>query len=156
MKGRRGFTYLELITVLAVGGILTAIVIGSFSRVHGQMGVRSAQATFLSLHAQARVSAVELGAVVRLMVDEQEARVWLETGPLDAPGVMTTVDFAQEFDVTIRTGAGDVAFLCMTPRGFADPTCNNFEGTLNVAFSRGGRTSRVEVLPLGRAREVEE
>lgn len=153
MNRRRGFTFPELLTAITVGGILTVTVIAAFSRVHGQMGVRAAQSNFLSLHAQSRVQAVELGATVRFMVDESTSRVWLEAGPQAGPWVLTELDFGQEFDVELRTGVGDVAFLCMTPRGFADPSCNSFDGTLDVTFSRGGRSARVEVLALGQARE---
>lgn len=156
MKNQKGFTLLELIIVISIGAILTGIVIVGFSRVQGQLGARSAQSNFLSLHSQARAFAVERGQPVRLVVNAANDVVRIETDTEDG-GVelLNSLAFGSEFGVDIQLrGGGTQATVVFTPRGAADPSANSFQGTLGVTFQRGQRVRDVEVLQLGQAREV--
>lgn len=149
-----GFTILELIIVVVISIVLAGIVTQSFSRVHGELGVRSAQSTFLSMHAQARAFAAERGSMVRLVVDEDDDEFRVEwndvvTGTLE---VLNQVNVGREFDVDVITGEG-LSMICFTPRGVASPACNTFDGTLDVELVRGNRSTSLTVLQLGQARE---
>ncbi len=144
-----GFSMIELVMVLAVGGILMGIVLGSFGEVGSRMSVRAAQNAFLSAHAQARALAVERGEVVRLVVSPSTATVTIERGPVGSIEILEILDLGADNNVSLATSGGTPVTLCMTPRGYADPTCNSFNASATVDFSRGGRVSRVRLLPLG-------
>lgn len=144
--GRRGFTLLELLIVIVVGGILTSITFVSFSRVHGQLGSSAAATNFLSLHSQARAVAVERGGLATFILDQNAATVRIE---FDG-AVINQLDLGREFDVTVDAG-GNLT-QCFTPRGIADLGCTTFERPVTVSFTRGNRTAQVELLPLGQAR----
>lgn len=143
---RSGFTLLEMIVVITIGGILASIVFTTFSRVQGQLGTRSAQTNFLSLHAQARSLAVERGQMARFIVTEDTGRVRIEVGT----DVINELSLADEFDVTMDSG-GDFTH-CFSPRGIADLGCTTFSTVRTVTFTRGNRTTQVALLPLGQAR----
>lgn len=153
--GRRdGFTLLEMLTVIVIGGVLTGIVLNSFSRVRGQLSTRSAQSNFMGLHAQARAFAVERGVLVRLVVDEANDRVRIEVLAPDGVDVRNQMDFREAFGVDMVTGQGSVN-ICFTPRGIANPACAGaFTGnSLVVRFDAADRSRTVTVFPMGQARE---
>lgn len=149
VRSRWGFTLIELLIVLVVGGLLSTVAIRSFSQVHGSLGARTAQSTFLTMHAHARAIAVEQGQPIILVVDPGTDMVRLER---QDGSLVRGRDFGAEYDVSIQTGGGTVR-LCMTPRGFADPGCGNVNDRVEVRFVRGGRTRTVGLLPLGQAME---
>ncbi|TVP77414.1 MAG: prepilin-type N-terminal cleavage/methylation domain-containing protein [Gemmatimonadales bacterium] len=146
MPNRKGFTLLELIIVIVIGTILSGIVLLAFSQVQGQLAVRNANASFLSLHSQARAFAVERGENVRFVVDRDAVQVRVEL--VSSGEVLNSLSFGQEFDVTM-TGSGS-SELVFTPRGVADGSGSRF----TVEFVRGPRNRTVEVLQLGQAREI--
>ncbi len=152
LRHRRGFTLLELLIVLVVGGVLSMVTIQSFSQVHGSLGARTAQSTFMTMHAQARASAVERGHNVILRVDPSSDRVELEAQTSDGPVVVRSRAFASDYDVSLETDGG-VVELCMTPRGFASTSCGNVTSRVQVRFVRGDRTRSVTLLPLGQLME---
>jgi len=153
-RGRRGFTILELLIVLTVSGVLVGIISLSFSRVHSQLAVQASQTAFFSLHAQARAFAVERGAQVSFVVDREQDEFRVEwTNPTSGEvEVLNRVSVRSEYDVDVITRIDD-AELCFTPRGLADPGCNNFSGTLQVDLQRGNRTASLTLLQLGQALE---
>lgn len=147
---RTGFTLLELLIVLVIGGILTSLTIRSFSQVHGSLGTSTAQSAFTAMHAQARALAVERGERILFVVDPETGVVSLEDE--DGASVQSR-NFDGEYDVSIATTGGEIR-LCMTPRGFADPRCGNVSDRVEVRFTRGDRTRTLELLPLGQVREI--
>lgn len=146
-KNRRGFTLIELLIVVVVGGLLSAVTIRSFSQVHGSLGSRTAQSTFLTMHAQTRALAVERGEPMILEVDRSTAMVRIE----DSGGtVVRSRNFGSDYDVTIEAHS-QLVRMCMTPRGVADPGCGNVSNSTEIGFVRGDRTRTVVLLPLGQA-----
>jgi len=153
LRHRRGFTLLELLIVLVVGGVLSMVTIQSFSQVHGSLAARTAQSTFMTLHAQARASAVERGHNVILRVTPGSNLVEVEAQPSGGPSVVIrSRNFAADYDVSLETDGG-VVELCMTPRGFASTSCGNVTSRVQVRFVRGDRTRSVTLLPLGQLME---
>jgi prepilin-type N-terminal cleavage/methylation domain-containing protein len=150
MRGREGFTILELVIVLAIGGILATVVTATFSGVMDRIAVRSAQTEFLTLHAQTRALAIERGVSVRLAVDPTTGIVTIEQGCDGLGTVFQSRDFEGNHAVTLETSGGTLG-LCMTPRGYADPAQNTFDGETRIAFVRGDRLLSVVLFPLGQA-----
>jgi prepilin-type N-terminal cleavage/methylation domain-containing protein len=146
MRSNRGFTVVEMLVVVTVGAILLMIGMNSISGFQGRTAVRQARNAFLSLHARARAQAVEFGQNTLLNVDSGGDSAWISRNDT----TLTSVRFREELGVDID-GSG-VYTLCMTSRGYADPTCNSFgEGTLTVRFIQASDSLTISVLPLGQA-----
>ena len=144
-KRRSGFSIIELVVVLMVGSVLTRMAITSFNGVSGRYATRGARQTFMAMHARARAHAVEYGRTVQLNLDPGGDSVWLSRGS----DVLEVLDFAEEFDVDIRTSTASDLRVCMNARGFADTRCNNFASTVTVTFLLASDTASVRVLSLG-------
>lgn len=148
--GRTGFTIVELLLVLVVGGILAGVAMSALGDSHGAVSVRSAQNNFLSLHARARAVAVEQGEVARFIVNRERNLVSVVVGQGDDEEEVRTVDFREAFGTELD-GDWNELVLCMTPRGFADPGCNSFSGDAEVQIQQGGSLRTVTLRPLGQA-----
>lgn len=147
MRDQRGFTLTEIVLVLLIGGLLTAIAVNTFGRAQHRMATRSAESQFVTMHAHTRALAVERGDVARLVVDANQNRVSIVLG-LGGGQTVRTVDFMEHYDVGIQT-AGSPLELCMNPRGFADQDCNTFENVAEITFQRMAQARSVRLLPMG-------
>lgn len=141
---RRGFTIIELVIAITVGGILLSIAIAGFGAVESRTAARQARNAFAGLHARARAQAIEFGTRTMLMVDVDGDSVWIARNDT----VLETVRFADEFGVDL-TADGSRYALCMSPRGFADPDCTSFSGGAKLAFERSGESMTATMLPMG-------
>lgn len=144
-RSNAGFSMLELVIALTIGAVLTGIAVSSLSGVQGRIAVRGARSSFQSLHARARVQAIELGRTVRLNVDPVGDSVWIST----STETLQTVHFDDEFNVDIQLRTSALLRICMTSRGFADTDCNSYTSTEPIAFRRGDDASFLSVLILG-------
>ena len=141
---RRGFTLIEVVIVLMVGVILASIAMSTFGGAQDRLAVRQARATFASLHARARAQAIERGQMARLWVDTNADSVWIV---LDGTQI-ETVRFRDELGVDIQ-GSMTQLRLCMSPRGFAETSCNSFSTTQTLTFAARGYTASADVRTLG-------
>lgn len=143
-RSRHGFSLVELVIALVIGSILTSIALSSYGNARGRFAVRGARNTFASLHARARAQAIELGTTVRLTVDlaGDSVALWAGTDRLEV------VDFGGELNVDVASSSGNLR-LCMSPRGYADTSCNSFSSPVTLTFQAGADTASVQILPLG-------
>lgn len=144
-RSRRGFTLIELVIALLIGGILTSIALSGFGSARGAYAVRGARNTMTSLHARARANAIERGTRVRMIVDPAGDSVTLRRDTT----LIETVHFNRELEVDIRTSTGGTVVLCMNPRGYADEACNSFTTPVQVTFWRNADSASVGILTLG-------
>lgn len=142
MRGRRGFTVVELVIALLVGSILTSIALSSYGNAQGGFAVRGARTTFASLLARARAQAIESGSRVQLFVDVSGDSVFLRQGTTN----LETMHFDQDLHVDVRSSVGSFR-LCMNSRGYADTDCNNSK--IALSFWQNADSSSVTILPLG-------
>jgi Tfp pilus assembly protein FimT len=146
MTKRSGYKLSELLVVLVVGAITASVVVDSMAGQETPSAIRQARTVFLSLHARTRAQAAESGRTTELRVDSDRDLVWISRND----STLSIVNFRSEMNVDID-GDG-ISKLCLTPRGFADSSCNSFgEGTMDVRFVQRGRASTVSILPLGQA-----
>lgn len=142
---RSGFSIIELVVVLMVGSVLTSIAITEFNGVSGRFAVKGARQTLMSMHARARVQAVEFGQTVKLHVDPGGDSIWLSRDG----EVLDVLDFGKEFNVDIQTSTNSEVRVCMNPRGFADTGCNSFMSPVTVTFVLMSDSASVLILTLG-------
>ena len=142
---RSGFSIIELVVVLMVGSVLTSIAITEFNGVSGRFAVKGARQTLMSMHARARVQAVEFGQTVKLHVDPGGDSIWLSRDG----EVLDVLDFGKEFKVDIQTSTDSEVRVCMNPRGFADTGCNSFMSPVTVTFVLMSDSASVLILTLG-------
>lgn len=148
MKRVRGFTLIELVVVIIVGGILTSIAMNSFGGVQSSMAVRSARNTFGAYHARARAQAIERGETVILRVDVTGDSLWITM----AGNRLDGFDFAGQMNIDVQSSASNPIEVYMTPRGYADSESNSFTSTITVSFVQGAESSELEIWPLGQVK----
>jgi len=99
----------------------------------------------MSMHARARVQAVEFGQTVKLHVDPGGDSIWLSRDG----EVLDVLDFGKEFNVDIQTSTDSEVRVCMNPRGFADTGCNSFTSPVTITFVLTSDSASVLILTLG-------
>lgn len=149
LRRRAGFTVIELVVVIMIGSILVGFALSSFQNAQAAFAARGAKSMYATFHQQARARAIEMGETVRLIVDTQGDSAFMVI-----PGATNSVvNFREELNVDLR--ATPSAFLiCMTPRGFADPSCPAFGFSLSTSpitleFWLNSDSSTVIILPMG-------
>lgn len=141
---RRGFTIIEMVIVIMVGGILLSITVAGFGAVESRTAARQARNVFAGLHARARAHAIEFGTTTRLEMDMGGDSVWIVRNGT----TIETIRFADQFGVDLTSGANRHT-LCMSPRGYADTDCNSFTTSATVTFERAAESMAATILPLG-------
>lgn len=143
----RGFTLIEVLIVIVVGGILTAIAIKELGPASSRTSAQQARNVFGGIAARARAHAIERGQMTILVVDAQADSVSIVAGG----NVLETVHFRAAMGIDIQAPTAETR-ICMSPRGFADTSCNSFTSTIEIAFVQGAQTRTLEILPLGQIR----
>ena len=143
-RSRHGFSLIELVIALVIGGILTGIALSSYGNARGRFAVRGARTAFVTMHARARAQAIERGETVRVVVASSGDSVYLRAGTT----TLETIRFGGELGVNLR-GTGIGTTLCMNSRGYGDTGCNTFTTSATVLFVQGTDSVSVTILPLG-------
>lgn len=147
---RAGFTMIEMIFVIVIGAILMSIMLSGLQSAREAIASREATRIYATLHQKARARSIELGETVLLHVDTNGDSAYIE----DGGGVSDVTRFRQQLNVDLRA-TPSVFFLCMTPRGYADPDCPALgtpattDSQISLEFWLGADSSTIRILPLG-------
>lgn len=141
---RHGFTLIEMVITIMVGGILLSIAVAGFGAVQSRTSVRQARNVFAGVHARARAHAIEFGTTTLLEVDVGGDSVWISRNDT----TLEAIRLRSEFGVDLTAGATRYT-LCMSPRGYADTSCTSFAGAVTLTFERGAEAMTATMLPLG-------
>lgn len=134
----------EVLIAVMIGAILTTIAIDTFGPAQSRFAAGSARQTFAALHARARAHAIERGIRTDFRVDVAGDSVWIEAGGSRVDGL----DFGSARDIDLRSSSSTLR-LCMSPRGFADLSCNSFTNPVVIEFVQGGGSRIVTLQPIG-------
>lgn len=93
-RSSRGFTLAELVVVMGVLIIVTAVVAPRFSDFFPSLKVRKTADRLLAWARKARADAAATGGVQRLVLDPEKRAFWIEreAKPLKEPGTFSALD----------------------------------------------------------------
>lgn len=149
-RQRYGFSFIEIVMVFAVLGIVLAFGMPKFTDARRSYAVRSARDNIAAYLATARAAAIRRGQSARFVVTGSVIDVQVET----APGTFAPLteredgssasrrDLASQFNVEVQpSGASTIEY---NPRGFAQ-----LGGTQRFVVLREGKSDSVCVSGLG-------
>lgn len=153
MKNKNGFTLLELITVIAIIGILSAIAIPSFSAWNKHARLRSATQDLMADLSMARMRAIQSGENVNVsfsltgyvvFIDENDNGTWQPSD--DTP--LRNKDYPQSVTMTGTTFAG--SNIVFEPTGNVQDDDGILNSNESVTLGRGdGDTMTVKINGVG-------
>ncbi|HEX5829940.1 MAG TPA: prepilin-type N-terminal cleavage/methylation domain-containing protein [Gemmatimonadaceae bacterium] len=157
MRTRRtGFTLVEILIVITIVGILSAIAMPKITQWRARSRLTSARQVLTASIAMARAAAVQKGFTSRLRLGNNEILVEVDTSSV--PGVpklaiIKRVSLLEEYGATVVFVAdSDVQStmdLYYDPRGFAQPRLPAVGGPNVFRLAAGARTDSVCLARLG-------
>ena len=147
LKGRNGFTVVELMVVVVVMLVITSFTTRSIAAVQAKYSSRAARDVFAGLVAQTRSHAIEQGVPTWMFASAagDSAAIW------DGGGFIGSVHFDEEFEVDLRL-SNPTMVLCMTPRGYASDMCTSFSTIQKIGFQSAAELDTLMLYPLGQVR----
>jgi prepilin-type N-terminal cleavage/methylation domain-containing protein len=149
-RNTRGFTLVELVTVILIGSILVTIALSTFQSAQAQFAARSAKTMYATLHQRARSKAIEMGETVILFVNTTGDSALI----VSSSGITDVTRFRSQLNVDLRSTPASF-IMCMTPRGYSDPTCPAYAFTattntpITLEFWMNADSSTLAILPMG-------
>lgn len=144
MKRPSGFTVLELLVVLMVGGVITSMAVRSFSDVRDRLVQRQSLRTFQAMHARARAMAIESGTYVSFNVNMSGDSIWIERNDT----ILESSNLQTEFGVDLQ-GSSSLITTCFNSRGIGDASCNSHSTNQYTLFLVNGSYKYLWLMPLG-------
>ena len=147
---RRGYTIIEVATVLVILGTLGSTALPSFFSSQRRAKVRHGADEFVAAHSLAKAVALRYGSVAEIHIDAAGARFWVEvdtsvnrTRAMERIG---TVSYMSDDGVTLTSTK---AKLCFDGRGLATPILGCPPGNAKLVFSSGEYADSVVTTELG-------
>lgn len=144
MQKRRGFTIIEMITVILVGAILVTIAFSAFGTVSRRYSAREARNSFEALHARSRAQAIEYGQTIEFRAEADGDSIWIERND----STLEKIRLMNQFGVDLMSNPASVT-LCLNSRGYGDEDCSDVSTAVTFAFATSSDTISIEMLPLG-------
>ena len=126
-RGRPGFSLVELLFVILIGGILMSFGVPAFREYTNRREVINARHAFMMSAARARAASVERGEVVVLMTRIYRDSVFVMSD--DGTDTLEMIDYRNgEIRADILLDGTPAPFrICFVPRGFVHPSCQDGE-----------------------------
>ena len=148
MGANRGFTLPEVLIVVSIASVLTAMAVPQLTIAFQGRSVATAADQFVLAHSMARSTALRYGRQAQLHVDTVAARLWVDVDT-SGTGVRDTVGFVHDLAAqgVKVSGAG---LLCFDARGLAATGGACQSGSLTVRFTQGTKVASLQVTTLGK------
>lgn len=108
MKGRRGFTLIEMLIVITIVGVLLAVLVPRYGKIAAGMNVHSAKQEIASMLSQARATAVQSDRTVQVIRTSNVISLYTING-LNRT-VVSQQDMGAQFGVTVTDTKDTVAY----------------------------------------------
>lgn len=150
----RGFSLLEMLIVISLLAIVSAIAYPRLYTLHGRRSVAKAADKFISHYGLARSAAMQFGRTSRLYLDATSGRVWIAVDTSLA-GSGDTMIVEQPYDlsdlgVEMTTTR---SLFCFDSRGFPGRAAGCANTPATITFDRGAISRTLEVTSGGRIRQ---
>lgn len=153
LRGRAGFSVVEVMVVVVVISALSGIVLQPLAKHHGTMALAAAVQEFAGAHQSTRSSALRTGQTAELHIDATQRTFWIETQDLRT-GVRDTIGTVRTINPSI-TVTTSTSLLCFDARGLpstktvgSGAICEDPAST--VVFSNGSVSDTLQFTQLGR------
>lgn len=144
-KSCAGFTIIELLMVVIVVGVMMGVGIPYLMRSSDRGGVTAATVAVSTMHARAKLAAIQRGRLTRLKMNTSTSRMWIVATNAAGTGTDTVgnvEDLASRFGITFTTTRDSLVF---TPRGIGSET----SGT-TIILRKGSARDTITVSAAGR------
>lgn len=141
-ESRRGFSLAELVTALAIAGVMLALTGPRFSAMRDRAATRSASADLGALFSTARHLAITRRATVAVILDASRSAVQVRSDDR----TLVRHEFGTTYGVTLAANRDSSIF---DARGFGYGAAN-----LTVILRRGGAADTIAISRLGRVRSA--
>ena len=143
----RGFSLLEILTVMVMVGIIVAMGIPKFGTTMTRQNVRGARQLITTMHSRARNAAITRGRATKLAINNGNLVILSAhpvTGVTDTVG-RTAEDVVGRYSVTFSVNPSTRDTLSFDARGLGT------EGSATTIFvSKSGYADTISISPLGR------
>ena len=142
----RGFTLIEILMVVTVIGLLTAIALPRIGDAMVAQNARAGRGAVISLHAKARAAAIQRGRSTRLVINGNSMIIVSQhpvTGAVDTVG--NVEDLFDRFGVTLSTTRDTLSF---DARGLGTES-----SATTVTVTKGAHTYQITISMWGRVRK---
>ena len=150
---RAGFTLVEVLLVLIIGGILLGYAIPAFTNLTQRRNAQNARDAVIWMAARARARAIEQGQIQLLEIDPASDRAWIvrrNTGTALASDTVEKINFVTEQKATVNTTANTKITVCYGSRGYAIQCAGTSPTTtVDVTFTFMDQAAVARVKPLG-------
>lgn len=150
-KRQRGFTLIEMIMVLGLIGIVTAI---SGPKVASALQKRTTASAIDQLaltHSLSRATAIRYARVAQLHIDVSGKRFWVDVDTsANGSGQRAIIDNVRDMSTAGLTMTSNRTLLCFDARGLPSTSAGCEPGDAKIVFSDGAQTDSLMTTVLGK------
>lgn len=147
---RRGFTMIEILTVVVTAGTLLAVGIRPVSTAYHDWSVRGATGEFVSAHALARATALRFARTAELHIDAAAGRFWVEVDTSAVGGTRDTIGMMHQFDHATLEFSSTRSLICFDARGMTTTRGACEAANVMIVFSSATKEDTVRTTVLGK------
>jgi prepilin-type N-terminal cleavage/methylation domain-containing protein len=148
---RRGFTLIEMIIVLGLLGILTAISGPKIASALQKRTTASAVDQLALTHSLSRATAIRYARVAQLHIDVPGKRFWVDVDTsASGSGQRAIIDNVRDMSTAGLTMVSNRTLLCFDARGLPSTSGGCESGDAKIVFSDGAQSDSLVTTVLGK------